>query len=423
MSIAKKRFLAIFLCFTISIVSLSNFYFTQKVYADAFALPAITSGIFASESISAASATLVAAGPYALAIVGAGLACGLVYKNRAQISSFVCGAYNNLCTAGVEFGKDIVSGVGNVTYMTGKAKSAVLDYVNRYAKNNNSFEYAPLVRSLNVPANSTVWTNFHFRLNRDINLNFQDITDTYNRCNIKFKTQSGTVVDSFLRDGIPSCSVTYSEGYYYIGGSRALPNSYDGESVCIGFQNARSKDMSIDIDQILDFGLNGFNSAYPSSKTLSYPVGSSYGAVGNTAVTNSNDLTWDDVIGKTYDNVKSKDIVDTGVSDIPVDTPNEDIDLNLPTEVKLDFSPLYVNFKDRFPFSIPFDIYNVFKTFSTAERTPPKFDVEFDKGLVGRASFTIDLTQFDLVARLLRYFLLIMFLIGLMKITRSIMRA
>lgn len=412
----KKRFIIFYICVCFITTSFYSFYKTEKVYADALALTSISSGLLLSESASSIVPALAVAGPYALAIVATGLACGAIYKNRAQISSFVCGAYQNLKNAGISMGQDIVS-VGNSVYMNAKAKTALLKYSNQVSK--KGYEYLAMARGLKVPSKSVVWTKYHFNLNRNMDLAFKGY-NTYNT-DIVFKTSSGKVLKGSLKN---VCHLKYyNYGSSYIGFlfNETLPNSYDGESVCIGFENTGSFDESIDVDQILDYAIS---IDPPFTGSVSYPSSSSLGAVNPTEVVGSDSLTWDNVVDRTWDDVIADGVItDTNVTEIPKDIPSEgDLNLDLPKNISLDFSPLYLNLKDKFPFSIPFDIANLFKTFSTADRVPPKFDVVFDEGLVGRASFTISFEKFDLLARLLRFFLLAIFLLGLMKITRNIIR-
>lgn len=87
--------------------------------------------------------------------------------------------------------------------------------------------------------------------------------------------------------------------------------------------------------------------------------------------------------------------------------------------LSIDFSPLQISLLDKFPFSLPFDLFNTFKSF-LAEKEVPNFKISFDEGLVGSATFELDFTPFSKLAAILRYFILIYFLVNLIKLTRNI---
>lgn len=84
----------------------------------------------------------------------------------------------------------------------------------------------------------------------------------------------------------------------------------------------------------------------------------------------------------------------------------------------LDFSPLEISLIDKFPFSLPFDLFNAFNSFIATPEVP-QFEIKFDEGLVGSASFTFDFTPFSKLASILRYFILVVFITNLIKKTRD----
>lgn len=99
-----------------------------------------------------------------------------------------------------------------------------------------------------------------------------------------------------------------------------------------------------------------------------------------------------------------------------------DLDTNIPNDIKLDFSPLYVSFAQKFPFCIPFDLVNSIRSFSVSRETP-KFNVFFDETVfLGGGSFTIDFSKFSVIAAILRYFILLSFLVSLVKVTRDLIK-
>lgn len=76
--------------------------------------------------------------------------------------------------------------------------------------------------------------------------------------------------------------------------------------------------------------------------------------------------------------------------------------------------------KDKFPFCIPFDIGYLLNKMS-AEREAPRFVWQLDFGQWGQYTITVDLSPFDSVAAILRTLELILFILGLMLATKSLM--
>ena len=69
------------------------------------------------------------------------------------------------------------------------------------------------------------------------------------------------------------------------------------------------------------------------------------------------------------------------------------------------------------PINIPFDFVNMFRNLVSTPK-PPSWDIKFPNTMF-LTGFTLDLNQFDKVATILRYFELLGFVLGLIKITRS----
>ena len=148
----------------------------------------------------------------------------------------------------------------------------------------------------------------------------------------------------------------------------------------------------------------------------------------------------DDLIGTDWDSIKDK-VTGGEVALDPVPNPNPnpnpdtnpnpdsnpnpgvgDLGTEIPNDIKLDFSPLYVSFAQKFPFCIPFDLVNSIRSFSVSRETP-KFNVFFDETVfLGGGSFTIDFSKFTVIAAILRYFILLSFLVSLVKVTRDLIK-
>lgn len=81
-----------------------------------------------------------------------------------------------------------------------------------------------------------------------------------------------------------------------------------------------------------------------------------------------------------------------------------------------------VGLSDVFPFCIPFDMYDLM-TLLAAEPKAISFDYTFYMGEeIGEYTYTVDLSVFDPVARVLRTMELMLYMFGLMLVTRSLIR-
>lgn len=87
--------------------------------------------------------------------------------------------------------------------------------------------------------------------------------------------------------------------------------------------------------------------------------------------------------------------------------------------VPLDLSPLYFGITDKFPFSVPFDLIKTFQNMSDSSKAP-RFEVKFPEKYFGSYTFVIDFEQFNDFVLILRYFLLLSFIIFLILQTRNI---
>lgn len=155
----------------------------------------------------------------------------------------------------------------------------------------------------------------------------------------------------------------------------------------------------------------------------------------------SNDLSNDPILNVSSDVFSSTDTgtntgtntntgTDTGTS---IDNPtyiDMSRNLNVPENdtPSLDFSPLQLSLSDKFPFCIPFDLAKSIKSFSTSSQAPV-FTFQMPStiwrgnSLVG-GSFKIDMGDSKLtpIVLALRYFILLVFVVSLIKLTRTIIR-
>ncbi len=96
-------------------------------------------------------------------------------------------------------------------------------------------------------------------------------------------------------------------------------------------------------------------------------------------------------------------------------------DLNLDGNYSLNWEPLKITpvLSKKFPFSIPYDLYNSVKALNAPSQCP-KWTIDFSGVLYGAVPFTIDFKPFEPLARVVRWGTLVIFNIGLILITRQI---
>ena len=77
------------------------------------------------------------------------------------------------------------------------------------------------------------------------------------------------------------------------------------------------------------------------------------------------------------------------------------------------------NITDKFPFSLPFDVYNTFNLLS-AEPVAPKFTIPLKMDGVFEYEIEVDLSEYDWLANIVRWFIFIAFVVGLILITNKL---
>ena len=128
-----------------------------------------------------------------------------------------------------------------------------------------------------------------------------------------------------------------------------------------------------------------------------------------------------DTISKTAEDIRT------------VDKDKADTDDNTGTDTKPETKPNKpsipamslpeILFKEKFPFCLPWDVYNVFVNL-VSEPEAPVFTIPFKFQRLGiDYEFTIDLSQFDDIAKVLRFFSSIAFVIFLILASRKLIGA
>lgn len=92
-------------------------------------------------------------------------------------------------------------------------------------------------------------------------------------------------------------------------------------------------------------------------------------------------------------------------------------------EKDLDVPNLPSSLADKFPFCVPFDLVHLIGALN-ATAVDPVWTIPFSIPSIGiNESFTFDLTQFETVAQVIRVFVVLFFVLGLILITRKIIQA
>lgn len=142
-----------------------------------------------------------------------------------------------------------------------------------------------------------------------------------------------------------------------------------------------------------DYSSKITNNNYPISYNITYPDYS--------PITNN----YYETIKNYYEKVNNP-----GVEPNPIPVPDDFNNINL---------PIFNNLQKRFPFSIPWDIYNMLSVLDT-ERIPPTIDISFTFPVINYTwNFVIDFALFTTTAEIFRTCFLISFIIGLAMFSYS----
>lgn len=142
------------------------------------------------------------------------------------------------------------------------------------------------------------------------------------------------------------------------------------------------------------------------------------------------------VVGDTYDipstDGKKKVAIPQSLSDFgttvktvaDVIPASQTVPTDPPADSKINWEPLKVTgtlFTTKFPFSLPWDILRTFQALLIDNPTLPKWDIKWhDQILHKDFGFTIDLTGYDRIFKIARNFILVAFNVGLIMATRKL---
>lgn len=186
-----------------------------------------------------------------------------------------------------------------------------------------------------------------------------------------------------------------------------------------------------------DIGGVGALPGAPGIDTTAYPrndtwhdgiddVGSVPGSIGIAVPGDINDVI--DYSPDLARDVSNVDVSDSDIADTDTDTSDKtDTDNDTPSITKPGGLPAMslpeVLFKEKFPFCLPWDLYNVFVILN-AEPVAPKFDIPFKFERFGiDYVFTIDLSDYEQFALISRASLSITFVIALILLSRKVIGA
>lgn len=392
--------------------------------------------------------------PVVLAVAAVIISTGVILTHPTQVKELVTGSY----TACKDF---ISTGVTGAVDISKEGVNAIKDYIqgirSKTANKDNSIStsYNDITEGVNIVAGGDYVQAYEFKMYDDMNFDllfrlsggyqFGDIyryrirvprVDLEVTGSLPLNTKSEYIIfpkpfkryrysDTFISNEINDGTISSENS-----NKRKLIEA--GDSVCVDIQAVKlAKEratQSVSLHPVKQFllPLDTFNN-------VDTVVGWK-----NPAITGDKSISFipkkdialdniDTVIGSivgvdvgTLDRVGSIDRV--GEIDVPgvIDPVIPGIDL--PSKDKsLDFTPLKtIGIEDKFPFCIPFDLRNSFKNLSATPKAP-KWDIEFDKKyFIGGGSFSIDFAKFEAWAEIIRWGVLVAFIISLILITRKI---
>lgn len=237
-------------------------------------------------------------------------------------------------------------------------------------------------------------------------LTYNSLLEAYNISSASF----GNVINQWVCDGsISKDSPLIDCDNLTIKGDNALGQLLLGADV-----------FNVGIDTQYLPGIDNFPSLSGDiSDVNSYPDSISVGVPSN--IDDLIDTPIDDIRNPTLTDTDTDTDIDTG-TDTGSDVADEDkSNPKYPSVPQLSLPEIL--FKEKFPFCLPWDLYNVFANL-VADPEPPCFNIPFKiERLNIDYEFTIDLSMFDDVARISRFFSSIAFIVFLILISRKIIGA
>lgn len=349
-------------------------------------------------------AALTAIAPYApqIALIGiAAISAGIIFENRKELAVFSYDVYTRMKNSGKEFAQDL-EGVWQITTSNIEEFLNILTSQKTDTFSSGSFEYAIDTVYFELTKPTGVISSRYVSPYADGFFSYDFGIRTVNgesRYMIRFYRTDGSFYDEGVETAkyFTNIKVKYLDFY---GGAREIYN----EPKSVDFPDAFYPDT---IPTVSD-GL-----AIPESITipLDLPIDTVLdGLVGVDSV-----ATAADVLG-----IESAVPIEENppIDDNPPIENTMPTDWSVPTDVALDFSPLLFDLKSKFPFSIPWDLKNSISALSVTPQAP-KWVIPFD-AFGADADLEINFSQFQKLADIVRWGILISFSFGLIILTRKI---
>ena len=428
----KRKFLILTLCFTIIFSSINY----KKSYAFP---PAITLT------------------PQVIGVIGAySVACGVVFTSYDEIVNLSHSFYNSFSDNWDSFYDSFVKGVtiakDNIVNISSSIKSKLDNFFSVYFSEDKNINM-PIVygQKFYIGNKSTMIDHGDDYYTKGVGIYGHFVNNSSNVGELDVYMQwpgSGTTFDSgFLLNGTKTGSVpVYPNGGVYISVNAPIDNiselyvyNYSGKhyyigdfynygTLPLGVYNPDVLDKNINDDKSVDIyvpgnvgdlvGVSGGSTVYDGVLNPPYQLPNE----GSVTVPNTNGLIVpgaDTPFNPSIPDVNNPSVPDVNNPSIP-DVNNPSIDGILPSFPSfgdsLDFSPMYLtNVTEKFPFSLPWDIGRLIKKFDV-EPVAPVFEVP-----IVSETITLDLTEFSELASIVRFFVLIGFILALIFISTKLM--
>lgn len=413
--------------------------FTYKPKADVATGAVIGGLLLEGSSLAGAGTAIIAAAPYVAAFATVCIGLGIVYENREEIQASLVAVYNYAKEQGKNF-LDYFSQEGDKVVVSSEAISLTRGAINEYLIDSSSLNTVGHLGTFQFASGSVANPSF---TNVSIPLSGSDDIILEVTCSGIGSANAPSA--QVLLDG---SNLHYFSEMFYGTSSKTfwIGLSYDStgwryKTSKISLSDLLSKAPTNTGSICADLTLN-VEQKWNKSGSISVDrlLGDSIGNLGNVgadvipknpSITGEKDVSVSIPMDRplTWDNVLEKDWTQTGditAEDVKTDTGTGEGsgsgsgDLTTPT-ISLDLSPLYLDLSTKFPFCIPFDIYNLIKSFEVSKKRPV-YTVVMPELYFNSYTFDIDLAFYDdyfPFSSVLRYFLLVAFLYFLITNTKK----
>ena len=395
----KKKLFSLFLVFSLIYLS----FVPRLVYANTFvaSTPVMSNG---------AKAIIGAITPFAPEVALVAVACisaGVIFENREQIAVIGGGIYNKMVASGIAVTTSATTGALSLG-------NTALNFINTQIASLKTSQNITLDYSM--PSTATIYTNpwsfVGMAVVQGAIYHWYDNNGSLRTFNVNLNTEKIGMPIQYLIDSYSGYRVLDFGGYQYKADeTREVGLDYpvgSTGSICVDIPSAVTSTPSVTAPYPVDTALN-----IPSDTSIT----------GDSTATANPTTTWEDtLIGE---NDWTKPFAQSIPIDVPIDTTGTGVlaptDYGIPLTKAIDFTPLKgFDLTGKFPFSIPWDIKNSITTL-VAPSVAPKFDIDMTKWK-GGTHYIIDFSMFDKLATILRWGMLMIFNIGLILKTRSIIR-